>query len=206
MQLSNAGGLGPDLIRASLPPGEQLVCACGFWFLEASGTIRVCVALTLQQLVLLRFLVPQPVTSGELTVTATDLQSLRGWRVEKMARGFSGSDIVRLTFPGWPALEARQSDAQTFLQELGRLNAVAEMQQSGRGFAEELRLLSALVGQGVLTGDEFERRKRQIVGSPPETHQSTLSTLLSLFELFQAGALTESEYKMKKWDILSRHD
>ena len=69
--------------------------------------------------------------------------------------------------------------------------------------AEQVEKLGQLFLKGVITAEEFERGKALFLGSPPDLAKKTVETLNDLYRLRQKGALSESEYNIKKWDLLS---
>lgn len=70
--------------------------------------------------------------------------------------------------------------------------------------AEEIEKLSKLKDMGILSTDDWERAKQLYLGKPPDSREATIKTLGHLHELFKTGALSESEFRMKKWEILSK--
>jgi hypothetical protein len=70
--------------------------------------------------------------------------------------------------------------------------------------ADELKKLSDLKSLNVLTEEEFQRAKDLFLGKPPDKREEALTILKNLHSLYKAGVLSESEFNMKKWDILSR--
>lgn len=73
----------------------------------------------------------------------------------------------------------------------------------GSGVAAEIQKLSVLYSKGLITQEEFERGKALFLGSPPDKAKKTLEALGSLYRLMKQGALSEAEFNMKKWDLLS---
>jgi hypothetical protein len=73
-----------------------------------------------------------------------------------------------------------------------------------RGVSDALERLATLKREGVLTEEEFERAKNGFVGATVEVGESSAALLRQLHSLYQGGVLSESEFNMKKWDILSR--
>ena len=69
--------------------------------------------------------------------------------------------------------------------------------------AEQVEKLGQLFLKGVITAEEFERGKALFLGNPPNIAKKTMETLDDLYRLRQKGALSESEYNVKKWDLLS---
>ena len=72
------------------------------------------------------------------------------------------------------------------------------------GVADELSKLAALRDEGVLNDDEFQRSKALFVGSTPDQQSEALDLLRQLHSLQRSGVLSEMEFNMKKWDVLSR--
>lgn len=69
--------------------------------------------------------------------------------------------------------------------------------------ADEIKKLAMLHRDGIITIEEFGRLKQQLAGKPSGVND-VIRLLRGLKDLEREGALTESEFNMKKWDILSR--
>ena len=106
------------------------------------------------------------------------------------------------------AIESRFEGASQVADVLER--AVAATQSSGgaggstASMADELAKLSDLAAQGVLSHDDWERAKQLYLGKPPDRRAGDTQLLSQLHDLYRAGALSESEFNSKKWEILSR--
>lgn len=72
--------------------------------------------------------------------------------------------------------------------------------------ADQIEKLARLREEDIITDDEFNSAKANMIGkSPAHTQVDEAAKLLRhLHALYVEGALTESEYNMKKWDILSQ--
>ena len=70
--------------------------------------------------------------------------------------------------------------------------------------AEELKKLSDPKHEWVLTEEDWERAKNLYFGKPNNKKDETVRMLRSLHDLHRSGVLSEGEFNMKKWDILSR--
>jgi hypothetical protein len=57
---------------------------------------------------------------------------------------------------------------------------------------------------GALTVDEWERAKTAILGKPKDRQADAIERVAKLYRAYQTGALSQSEFNMTKWDILSR--
>jgi len=70
--------------------------------------------------------------------------------------------------------------------------------------AAEIRKLTGLLDEGILTPEEWQSAKAQLVGLRQNQVDEAVKLLRALHELEKAGGLSEAEYNMKKWDILSQ--
>lgn len=74
----------------------------------------------------------------------------------------------------------------------------------GSSVADELEKLAKLVQEGALSTDDWERAKNLILGKPRDKQAEAIERVSKLFRAYQSGALSQSEFNMTKWDILSR--
>jgi Bacterial PH domain/Short C-terminal domain len=106
------------------------------------------------------------------------------------------------------ALEFNVSGKKQFTQLLDAIESQRKLAQSSdfkvAGVADELRKLSELTQEGILTHQDFQKAKELYLGKSPSKQDEAAKLLRNLYELFRAGALSESEFNMKKWDILAR--
>ena len=70
--------------------------------------------------------------------------------------------------------------------------------------ADALDQLVPLLNDGILTQEEFDRAKDGFLGATVEVRESSVGLLRQLHSLHKSGVLTESEFNLKKWDILSK--
>ena len=70
--------------------------------------------------------------------------------------------------------------------------------------ADQIQALANLMHKGVLTQQEFCRAKANVIGKPPSQVEEATKLLRHLHALHNDGVLSESEYNIKKWDILSQ--
>jgi hypothetical protein len=68
---------------------------------------------------------------------------------------------------------------------------------------DELDRLAVLAREGLLTDTEWTRAKELFIGKAPDAKASALDHLAEVHKLYREGVLTESEFNLKKWDILS---
>jgi hypothetical protein len=105
---------------------------------------------------------------------------------------------------GREALKSYYDHSLVFVKHLQDRLAAKTASEIGLGMADELGRLADLVSSGVITQDEFERGKALFLGSPPDEKEQSIVLLRQLHGLYQSGVLSESEFNMKKWDVLSR--
>jgi DNA-directed RNA polymerase subunit RPC12/RpoP len=70
--------------------------------------------------------------------------------------------------------------------------------------ADELEKLVRLVQDGALAADEWQRAKAAILGKPKDKQAEAIERVAKLYRAHQSGVLSQSEFNMTKWDILSR--
>ena len=70
--------------------------------------------------------------------------------------------------------------------------------------ADELGKLALLAREGVISDEEFEKAKELYLGKTPDRQEAAITNLRQLHSLLKSGVLTDGEFRLKKWDILSR--
>jgi DNA-directed RNA polymerase subunit RPC12/RpoP len=70
--------------------------------------------------------------------------------------------------------------------------------------ADEWEKLARLVQEGALSPEEWQRAKNLILGQPKDKQADAIERVAKLYRAYQTGALSQSEFNMTKWDILSR--
>lgn len=101
-------------------------------------------------------------------------------------------------------LAMARAEGQRFVHDLRQLLAQRDILGGGAGVATELEKMAKLVREGVLNNDEWERAKLMLLGKPQDKREDAFRTLRKLYDLYKSGVLSQSEFNMKKWDILSR--
>jgi hypothetical protein len=86
---------------------------------------------------------------------------------------------------------------------VGKVEVTNPIALGSTSAAQEIEKLGQLFLQGVLTAEEFERGKTMFLGAPPDKAASAVDLLQNLNSLKVKGVLSESEFNMKKWEILS---
>lgn len=83
-------------------------------------------------------------------------------------------------------------------------HAMATARAPRASVGDELARLRILVEEGVLNEGDFERAKDLFLGKQVDKRQIAVEQLRQLHGLARAGVLTESEFRMKKWDVLAK--
>jgi len=92
---------------------------------------------------------------------------------------------------------------QRLANDLAVLSSAAVHSGSSGNVAVQIEKLGELYKSGVITQEEFDRGKALFLGNPPDVAAKTLNILDGLHKLKTNGALSESEYNVKKWELLS---
>lgn len=98
------------------------------------------------------------------------------------------------------------NEAEEFAGRLKHLVATKETSQETTSMADEIAKLSHLADEGILSQDELARAKELFLGQPQSKIDQSMQLLRNLKELNKQGILSESEFNMKKWDVLSKKD
>ncbi len=99
-----------------------------------------------------------------------------------------------------------RSEAQCLCDLINKAiaDAKAATQRTPISAADEIAKCASLYARGILSPQEYERAKAMLIGRPTSKVEETAGMIESLHALYREGALSESEFNMKKWDVLSR--
>jgi hypothetical protein len=104
-------------------------------------------------------------------------------------------------------LKQLQKETERIQKETERRNILLELKNRTQvlpsNTAGEIQKLNDLYSSGVISLEEFERGKSLFLGKPQSATQQILEALSNLQQLMKQGAISESEYNMTKWDLLS---
>lgn len=139
------------------------------------------------------------------------LRNIKNVEIEKMAKKdgpFAMAEPflhVNYTNGQWNRYRCTYSNTASFIEKINLAlhNRAAGMSRK-RSVAEELIQLQALREQGVLTEEDWRKAKARFLGEPASKAQESADHIRKLHELYKSGVLSESEFNMKKWDILSK--
>ena len=92
---------------------------------------------------------------------------------------------------------------QRLANDLATLSSAAVQSGNSVNIAAQIAELGELCKKGIITQEEFNRGKALFLGSSPDIAAQTLNILDGLHKLKINGALSESEYNIKKWELLS---
>ena len=121
-----------------------------------------------------------------------------------------GTDVgevsgVNVQFPnGVFDVASPYNEFAALIKKLESMLAGAAIATQVTSASDAISKLAILKSEGIISEEEFERSKAGFMGSPVEVVETSASLLRQLHSLYKTGVLTESEFNMKKWDILSR--
>jgi hypothetical protein len=116
--------------------------------------------------------------------------------------------ILTLSFTNRDGLEVISPFAE-FEQVVKSIDAAksgALVLKNTSSAVDALEQLTPLLNDGILTQEEFDRAKAGFLGSTVEVRENSLGLLRQLHSLHKSGVLSESEYNLKKWNILAEKD
>ena len=123
---------------------------------------------------------------------------------------YSGPECVQLALT---LTNGDSIDITSPFVEIGQLVKDIDAAKSGAlvvknttAAADALDQLVPLLNDGILTQEEFDRAKDGFLGATVEVRESSAGLLRQLHSLHKRGVLSESEFNMKKWDILSKDE
>ena len=100
----------------------------------------------------------------------------------------------------------------SFFDEMSTLGRNIEEMKSGALLASQatkaadaLGVLTPLLQEGIISQEEFDRAKAGFLGTTTKAQENSASQIRQLHSLHKDGVLTEGEFNMKKWDILSKN-
>lgn len=94
-------------------------------------------------------------------------------------------------------------EGKAFVDKFREVMSKQDSNTAQVGMAEELQKLTQLTKEGILSAEEFDRAKNQLIGASSSQVDEATKLLRQLHELLVQGVLSESEFNMKKWDVLS---
>ena len=127
--------------------------------------------------------------------------------VDMSSIGLTGRKLVGFSMRSGERVFVRVSDGAGFSaslrQAVGRAQS-AHGAGAGPSVADELTKLAGLRDAGVLSSDDWEQAKTMYLGKPLSERDEAISQLRKLYDLHRAGVLSESEFNIKKWEILAK--
>ena len=130
---------------------------------------------------------------------------LAGYMGKPRPRGDYALIAVQLTSGEQVVLNLDASDARALDEALASIIApVVAQARPTISIADELTKLEALKTAGVLSPEDWERAKGAYLGKAPDLRERAVADLRSLYSLYRDGVLSESEFNIKKWEILSK--
>lgn len=99
---------------------------------------------------------------------------------------------------GWAAAAYDETRVRNDIDSISAVPAAATP-----SYADELQKLAKLQKDGVISIEELENLKARLASKPGNV-QDVIRLLRGLKDLEKEGVLTQGEFNMKKWEILSK--
>ena len=201
-------------IQSALEPEEEGLALCEFTVSGTQGNMtpkKINLVLTNRYIRGITFklnwlgqLPKNPVVGSNLAIT---LRAISAISTEEF-RQILGPKVINLIF----CWEGHREDVfttwldegKTFAEKLREAVGKKEVASSSASMADELQKLAQLTKEGILSQEEYERAKNQLIGVSSSQVDEATKLLRQLHELRTQGVLSESEFNMKKWDVLSQ--
>ena len=145
------------------------------------------------------------VISGSMAIPMHEIRSMSV--IQKRIKGYSSKmlDLNIVTIVGAHSLISKaDSDSIAFGRACERAFQDKVHLEQTKLVGDAIGQISSLLDEGLITKDEFEHAKQGLVGQPASRGTEIVGLLRQLHSLEQSGVLTASEFRMKKWDLLSQ--
>jgi len=96
-------------------------------------------------------------------------------------------------------------ELSTVAKNLEEIKSGALLASQATKAADALGVLTPLLQEGIITQEEFDRAKAGFLGTTTEAQKNSAGQIRQLHSLYRDGILSEGEFNMKKWDILSKN-
>lgn len=195
------------LLQSGLDPDERGIAVCDFAITGTENTVTA--VLTNRNIRFMGFKTnwlgknPQLVANAAVAVrtisgisTAEGKPALFGPKVFQLIFWWEGhnENLVTQAIP----------EGKAFVEKLKLVVAGRDVAPARTGVADELQKLAMLTREGILSEDDWARAKDHLIGVPASQVDEATQLLRQLHALRAQGVLSESEFNMKKWDILSQ--
>lgn len=125
--------------------------------------------------------------------------------VATLTFAFEKELVIRLADGGSRSIKS--TDAKRIWEMHAAISrAMTYSANAARGVAsvsDELGRLSQLLREGVLTQSDWDRAKDLFFGKQPTAQERAVHQLEQLHGLWRSGVLSESEFNVKKWEVLA---
>jgi hypothetical protein len=195
------------LIESGLDPSEAGIAVCDF--AEAGTGKPITAVLTNRHM---RYMIFKRNWRGRnpllVANEAVALRAISGISTAEAKPVFFGPKVFVLTF-WWeghsPGLVTTAIAAgKAFAGKLKEVVAEKDTSSGHTSIADEIHKLAQLANEGILSEDEWNRAKDHLIGTSPSQVDEAAKLLRQLHALLVQGVLSESEFNLKKWDVLSQ--
>ena len=194
--------------QESFVPGEKLIESCNMLH-EGSAVLAILTNRNIRSFQFHKVGFPRKrhvaVISGSTAIPMHEIRSMSV--IQKKMKGHSSRmlELNIATIVGAHALISKAgSDSIAFGQACERAFQDKVHLEQTKLVGDAIGQISSLLDEGLITKEEFEHAKKGLVGQPASRGNEIVGLLRQLQSLEQSGVLTASEFRMKKWDLLSQ--
>lgn len=210
----NADRYSPEIlasIHSGLEPDEEGIALCDFIVMPTAKKITV--VLTNRHV---RFMGFKPNWRGQVTKdsalvlnSAISLRAISAITTAELKTIFGERELTLIFY--WEGLKedivtasAWFDEGKVFTEKFKEAVAKKEVASSSASVVDELQKLAQLTKEGILSQEEYDRAKNRLIGVSSSQVDEATKLLRQLHVLRVQGVLSESEFNMKKWDVLSQ--
>ena len=188
-------------------PGEKVLDSCTMLY----NSIPNMVLLTNRNIRLIQFArqsFPRryvAVISGSTSIPLHEIRAMSV--VQKKIKGHSAKMIevsARTVLESHSLISNIEAGSIAFGQACERAFQDKVGLEQAKFVGDAIGRLAVLLDEGLISSEEFEHAKKGLVGKPTSRGDEIVGLLRQLHSLHQSGVLTAGEFRLKKWDILSK--
>jgi len=191
------------LIQSEFEPGEEGIALCLVLpqgdAAKSTDILSCYLVLTNRYIRLMGFKINNLILNS-----ATSIRTISSIKTMELKSLFSKE--LRLSF----SCEGKEEiflmhyvEGKAFVEKFREVVSNKDSSPTQLSMADELQKLAQLTKEGILSAEEYDRAKNRLIGVSPSQVDEATKLLRQLHELRVQGVLSESEFNMKKWDVLS---
>jgi hypothetical protein len=146
-----------------------------------------------------------PVVSGSIAIPLHEIRAMS--TAQKRIKGYSSKmlELSLVTVVGTHSfLAGIDGDSVEFGKACERAFQDKVGLEQSKMVGDSIGRLATLLNEGLITTEEFEHAKKGLVGKPNSHAEEVVGLLRQMHSLHLSGVLSASEFRLKKWDLLSK--